>query len=370
MAKRHIVYVVSLLEKSLAMEWTAVRLHREFRVTFLLMNPRSSPLETFLRGSGIPVHRIPFRGRIDYVTSFLRVLFALLRLRPDVVHAHLWGAQLIGLSCAWLLRIKGRIYTRHTSNYHHIYHPSGIKYDRLCNRMATRIVSISQATERVLLDLEGQAAAKIVRIPHGFDFDAFNGVTPQRIERVRSTWKFPDGGPVIGVISRHIEWKGVQYVVPAFIHFLQKYPEALLVLANATGPFKAAIVDLIGVNSRRVVFIPFEEDVVALYHTFDMFVHVPVDSLSEAFGQTYIEALACGIPSVFTRSGIAHEFVQDRIHALVVDYRNSDAIAEAMELLWKDSSLRDRLSSNGKAYVEQHFGFQQMIDKLVGLYNE
>ena len=55
--------------------------------------------------------------------------------------------------------------------------------------------------------------------------------------------------------------------------------------------------------------IPFEKDLFSLYQLFDVYVHTPINPTLEAFGQTYVEALAAGIPSVFTMSGVAPQFV-------------------------------------------------------------
>ena len=46
---------------------------------------------------------------------------------------------------------------------------------------------------------------------------------------------------VIGVISRYTEWKGIQYIIPAFKQLLNDFPNALLILANAKGGYQAAI---------------------------------------------------------------------------------------------------------------------------------
>ena len=65
--------------------------------------------------------------------------------------------------------------------------------------------------------------------------------------------------------------------------------------------------------------------------------HVPIDSMSEAFGQTYIEALASRVPSIFTLSGIACEFAKDRVNCLVVPYKDSDSIQLALESIFSSS---------------------------------
>jgi glycosyltransferase involved in cell wall biosynthesis len=371
MTKRHVVYVVSLLEKSLAFEWVLPRLSVEYQVTVILLNPAGSPFESYLIDKGIRVVRIKYRSKTDFPIAFFRTFFFLFITRPQIVHAHLIDAQLIGLGAAWLARISRRMYTRHTSTFHHNYAKGGVWYDKLCNRLSTRIVSISQATDYALVNLEGVVQHKITRIPHGFRFEEFTNPSAGRIEAVKTRWRIPDKVPRIGVVARHIEWKGVEYVIAGFRKFLAIHPDAVLILANSIGPDHNRVVSLLSeIPPKNVVQISFEEDLGALFYQFDVYVHTPVDRYCEAFGQTCIEAMACGIPSILTRSGIAAEFVQDKVHALVVDYRNSDAIEAAMEILWRDSLLRERLSSNGKKYVEHHFAFSHMIDKLVKLYNE
>ena len=71
----------------------------------------------------------------------------------------------------------------------------------------------------------------------------------------------------------------------------------------------------------RYTEIVYETDMPALYKTFDVFVHVPVEPHFESFGQVYVEAMASGIPSVFTLAGAATEFVRDGENALVVQPR-------------------------------------------------
>ncbi len=172
-------------------------------------------------------------------------------------------------------------------------------------------------------------------------------------------------------IARHIEWKGIQYILPAFKIFQKKYPEAQLVLANASGPFHLVIEQsLVTLSLNHVISIHFEDDIVSLFNTFDIYVHTPVDSLSEAFGQTYVESLAIGIPSVFSLSGIAREFIIDEENALVVPFKDSVSTAAAIERLWEDKALSQKLIESGRKSVLKRFQLQSMIDGLRKLYDE
>ncbi len=371
MRQKHIVYVVSQVHKSLAFEWIASGLKNDYKLAFILLNTSSSSLEEFLIESSIEVKRFSYRGKQDFPFAFLKTFFYLLFKRPQIVHAHLFDAQLIGLTAAWLTGIHKRIYTRHNSNYHHVYHPRSVRFDIWSNRMATEIISISQATDKTLLELEHVPQSKVVKIPHGFDLNVFTEVSLERIVRVREKWQIRKQHPAIGIIARHIEWKGIQFIIPAFQKFLNENPSACLVIANASGPYHSAIKELLkSIPADCAILIPFEEDVAALYSVFDLYVHTPVDPICEAFGQTYVEALAAGIPSVFTLSGIAAEFIRHERNALVVDFKDSEGIYHALKRLWKDNDLREQLIENGIQDVFSRFGVERMLALLKKLYDK
>src|SRR5688572_25996913 len=218
MTKRdlHIVYIISQVQNSMVFEWTAVELNKHYKLSVILLNPTRSSLEDFFVQNNIEVKRFKFSGKLDYAKTFVQLSIFLLRKRPDIIHAHLLDAQLLGLTSAWFTGIKKRIYTRHHSNFHHVYFRKGLKYDKWSNHLATHIVSISQATLRTLLDLEFVKRSKIREIHHGFRLSAFQNPGKEKIDLMRSKWQIDREFPCIGVVARHIEWKGIQFIIPAF----------------------------------------------------------------------------------------------------------------------------------------------------------
>lgn len=366
-----IVHVVSELQYSAAFEWLSEALTRSHRFQLVVLNPAPGPLERKLQEKGVDVLSVPFTGKWSVAKAVWNLARHFRKSRPDVVHAHLLAGSVVALAAAWLAGVPRRIYTRHTSTFHHTYDRGGVKYDRLCNTLATRIVSISQAADYALIELEHVRPDKIAKIHHGFEFDRFLRHDPGAIDAVRRKWRIDERKPCVGVVARHIEWKGIQYVIPAFRKFKERCPDAQLILANAVGPYREVLMSqLSDFRKEDVVVIPFEEDAAALFQAMDIYVHVPVDPHAEAFGQTYIEALACGVPSIFTLSGVAAEFVRHETHALVVPFKDSEAVYRCMTRLWEDASLRERLGAAGRQYVVEHFDFAAMMEKLEELYHE
>lgn len=372
MSAKKIVYIISDIQRSLAFEWIADYTNKnEFSISFLILNPGTSKLEDFLRDNRYDVTHIDCNSKKDWPKAIMSIYSYLKRVKPDAVHCHLQQATILGLAAAKMAGIRMRIYTRHHSSLHHVYFPKGVWWDKLCNRMATRIVAISGMVKEILTDWERVPSDKIRLIPHGFELDEFRRYDPQTVNMLQKKYELENAIPIIGVISRFTEWKGVQYTIPAFQQLLKYYPDAVLLLFNASGDYEETLdgmlAELPAKNYRKVKF---EPEIMSAYHLMDIFVHTPIDEHSEAFGQIYVEALAAGIPSIFTMSGIAPDFIKDGENALVVPFKDSAAIYNAMMKLLNDETLRRSLSENGDRSISKPFSLDNMMQKLHDLYNE
>lgn len=371
MKGKKLIYIVSEVDKSLHFEWITPFLKAEFQLSFILIGKRDSYLEQFLKSEMVEVLSIACFRKSDLIKVWFKIFWKLLKSKPDIVHTHLWTANLTGLTAAWLARVNKRIYTRHHASIHYRKYPSGLKWDRLNNKLATHIIAVSKNVEHLLIYFDKAEKSKVRLIYHGFRFSYFRGVDRQRKSHFYHKHKInPDHHPVIGVISRHSEWKGVQYIIPAFINLRVSFPSAHLILANAHGDYADAI-DLLLAELPASSFtkIVFENDLATLYQLFDIFVHVPVDEDSEAFGQVYIEPLIIGLPCVFTLSGVAREFAMHLENAMVVDFNDSGQIYASIMKLLDDPALVRALSENGKKAVA-NFTIERYLDCLKNLYVE
>jgi glycosyltransferase involved in cell wall biosynthesis len=368
--KTKITYIISFIDKALEFEQVAGMLDREkFELSFILLNPGASELETFIAQQDIPVHRIPYSGKKDLPAAIFRIYRLLRKISPHIVHTHLFDASVAGLIAAKLAGVRSRIQTRHHSDYHHAYFPSAVKYDKLNNRLSTHIIAVSGVVKKILTEKEGVDEKKISILHHGIDSNAFNTIAPAALKELSVRYNPLGKKPVVGVISRYIELKGIQYIVPAFKKLLETHPGALLILANARGSYAPEIRKLLStLPPGSYTEIGFEKDIFTLYRLFDTFVHVPVSRDSEAFGQTYIESLASGIPSVFTISGIAGDFITDKKNALTVPYRDSNAIHAALLSLLRDEAGTAEMIAKGKQDVAGLFSIEKKIRNLEKIY--
>ncbi len=358
-------------DKANEFEWALGRINNtKYQLIVLsLYTTEQTALHQFCDAHNIPFYHIYFKDKKNVPTAILKTYLLIKRLNPNIVHAQLFEAGLIGITSAWMAGIKHRVYTRHYSDYHHKYAPSGAKYDKWINSKSTHIVSITKMVSDILIKKESVSPDKITLIYHGFPFDRFRNISYERIFRLKQKYHIPENKKIIGVISRYTFWKGVQDIIPAFLKIHTEQPNTHLVLANAKGDYAKEIQTLLKeLPKESYTQIDFEQDNAALFKCFDIFVHVPIDAESEAFGQIYIESLLTEIPSIFTLSGIALEIIKDNENALVVPYQNPDAIYQAIKRLLIEESLREKLKTNGLKTTEI-FDIDNKISSLEQLYD-
>jgi glycosyltransferase involved in cell wall biosynthesis len=139
-------------------------------------------------------------------------------------------------------------------------------------------------------------------------------------------------------------------------------------LANAGGDYEIHIKKLLTeLPASSYCLITFENNIIPLYKSFDIFLHTPIDANCEAFGQIYIEALCYEIPMVCTLSGIANDFIINEKNALVVGYKNSEEIYTAIKRLLGDDNLRSQIVHQGKMDVKE-YNFETKFEKIKTLY--
>jgi glycosyltransferase involved in cell wall biosynthesis len=368
-----VLNIFSDLEHSKTFELTAKHLDLDrFDFRVLLLNPPGRgvvPLERYFRSLGISTQAWDFRGRIDYIPTLLRLRRHLKNEKYRVVHTHLMWASYLGMPAAWLAGVPRRLMTRWHATVHHREHPSGLKYDRLVNRLATHIITPGAVTYRIVTEWEHVPRSKVTLLSPPLDFDTFSAPPRDEVAIVRARYNPHARFPVIGVIARWVEWKGVQYIIPAVERLLERYPDLLVLLFNAVGAYGDRLRPLLSRlperNYRVVEFEPMNE---ALYQLFDVFVHVPVDEFVENTGGVYSEALAAGVPSVFTLSGVVTGMVQHMEHCYIVPYRNSDAIYEGVRTLADNRELARLMGSQARTALAGELRPEAHVTALQELY--
>ena len=85
----------------------------------------------------------------------------------------------------------------------------------------------------------------------------------------------------------------------------------------------------------------------------------------EGYGLAYLEAAACGLPTIAYRSGGAPEAVRDEQTGILVEPGDMDGLADALTRLAGDPHLREKLGREGRQWAGRH-SWESNVRQLFG----
>jgi glycosyltransferase involved in cell wall biosynthesis len=91
-------------------------------------------------------------------------------------------------------------------------------------------------------------------------------------------------------------------------------------------------------------------------------------SLSESFGISIVEGMACGLPVVGTKVGGMLETILDGETGLLVEPERPDLLAEAVVSLLNDPETAGRMGAKGRARAIEHFSWRARAERLLSAY--
>lgn len=209
---------------------------------------------------------------------------------------------------------------------------------------------------------EKRTGRPLVEIPGGVDLEAFHRVA----SGVRGDLALRDG-PVILYVGRFAPLKNVALLIDAFHRIRHRIPEARLLLVG-DGPLEPALrkqaVEL-GV-ADQVVFagsVP-NRELAPYYSAADV---LALPSRFDNSPNAVLEAMACEVPVVATNVGGVPRYVSDGETGLLVEL-DADALADALQRVLADDTMRARLVAGGLEMVRARFSWRRSAEKLVELY--
>jgi len=203
------------------------------------------------------------------------------------------------------------------------------------------------------------AGSRVEVIHYGLDQDVYS---PRRRSEARQALGIGTEESVL-LFAAHdlgLPHKGERYLRGALVDVRCERPIRLLTMGG--GHFQ------VGSGYRHNHFGRIESDELQalLYRAADVFI---IPSLEEAFGQSALEAVACGaVVAGFAVGGIV-DIVQNNLNGLLVGRGDSNALGQAISRLLKDEPLRSRWLESCAAWVRERFSYARNTTAYIALYD-
>jgi glycosyltransferase involved in cell wall biosynthesis len=323
-----------------------------------LYNP--GPVADMMRADGIPVRDLGMTSNTQ-VAALERLRRLIRGGRFDVVHAHLYRSQVYGRLAARLAGTPVVVSTEHSIGETHLERRKmtmGVRVLYLgTERLSQVTIAVSDTVRERLVDW-GVPQRKVTLIPNGVDFDrvAFDG---EARERTRAEFGIGGTDRVLGVLGRLDANKRFDLVIRAAAPLLDEHTRLLVVGKGAEYDDLVAVAAECGV-ADRVIFAGERHDVSAMLSTMDVFV---ASSAQETFGLSVLEALANGMPAVYTTCPALVGVATDRarqVAGTVGDLRAALAAELAV-------APRERIAEPA---VRERYGIDAVTERIDHLYEQ
>jgi glycosyltransferase involved in cell wall biosynthesis len=341
---------------------------------------------------GVEVIRVPPAG-LGRTGKYAMVPAALTALQRER-HRHdvlvVRGTRVLGLPGLVLSRVQGKpvvlqpevngemsgeVYTWGTGLESSPLAPAvtaAVRARNLLLRDADAFVAMSRRIRDELLEA-GVPHERIAHIPHGVDLVRFRPASAEERQELRETLGLPGHALIATYTGRLLKGKGLETLVEAFSGVSRRDSRAHLVLvgsgADQSLSVEAELRALVSDRGLdpRVTFTGRVAAVEDYLRASDAFVF---PSEFEALGLSLVEAAACGLPCVATRTGGIVDVVEDGVSGLLVAPGDAAQLAECLEVVLGEPARATALGERGREIAERRFDLIDNVDRYRALFQE
>jgi glycosyltransferase involved in cell wall biosynthesis len=354
------------------------------------LDPSRFDVEVISLGDGPAVRRLRAAGQTVHVVDghddgrALAAVLALLERRPpQIIHNHMYRAEVIGTRAALALAESGRpkpyvVGTVHSSRVR------SSEDQQLLRRLTPamdRLIAVSRSIVAKLV-AEGRTAAPVDLVYNGVDLERYEYT--EACCTLPEEYGFAEGSPMVGVIARLEPEKGHATLLDAWTIVDRIVPAARLLIVGEGSlrealEAKAEALGLLGeecegdacVGTRharpnaKVVFTGLRDDVPAVTAALDVAV---LPSYREAQGLAILEALALRRPVVASAVGGVTEMIENERTGLLVPPHDPVALGNAIARVLTDHPLADMVARAGHDLVLARFSLTAMVNAISSIY--
>lgn len=243
---------------------------------------------------------------------------------------------------------------------------------RLRNLLLRRtgaVVAISEAIAREAVE-SGFAKAKVHLIPHGIDMSEYAPVGADEKLARRRALGLPEEKLLVTYTGRLIQGKGLETLFAA-LRSLADLPALHLVLVGSGAGQVISIEDKLREEALtealrgRVTFLGRVDNVAACLQASDIFAFPTLD---EALGMSAVEAQACGLPAVASRTGGVPDVIEDGVTGILVPPGDADQLARGLRTLAEDAELRGRYAAAARTRTQARFALGTAVSRYAELF--
>jgi len=289
------------------------------------------------------------------------------RVKPDIVHHFTIKPVIYGSLSAHILGIKGIINS--ITGLGHIFIDTGF-VTRIVRVLAKILYRTSLGQTQVIFENPEDRNSFIQNQLLQSEQSHLILGTGVDVKKFQPTPKNNDT-PLVLFASRLLSTKGVLEFVEAAQLIKQKGLRARFAIAGTPDPGNPASISSEQIDlwrtSQAVEIWGWQSDMPITLAKADIFC---LPSYREGVPNALLEACACGLPIVTTDVPGCRDVVKHKANGFLVPPRASQALAEAIEILLSDPTLRDKMGKTGRQIALENFSLDKIIEQTMMVYQK
>ncbi len=307
----------------------------------------------------------------------------------DIVHCHTWYTHMAGIWAKLNFGVP-LVVTTHSLEPLRPWkreqlaggYDFSLWVEKMAIEMADAVIAVSHGTRADVKSLFNISDDRLKVIYNGIDTDEFKKVSSTaHIKR----FGFDADKPYLLFVGRITRQKGIIHLVNAIKHINPELQIVLCAGAPDTPEIEHEMAEGVKAVSQNRDNIYWIREMVDRKTLIELYSHAAIfccPSIYEPFGIINLEAMACETPVVASAVGGIPEVVVDDVTGKLVKLEQMTEspfealkpevfardLAEAVNKLMADQSLRDKMAAAGRKRVEDVFSWKSIAHQTVDLY--
>ena len=327
---------------------------------------RRDKLANDIESLGIPIIKFKMRARLDfdgrYIGGIVRLAALIRRMKIDIVHTHLYKANLAGRIAAKLAGVPVIIANEHSvDSWKNFFQRLN---DRVLAGITNKIIVVSNAVRDFYVNKIGIPEDKIITIYNGVDIPKFQ--TYVNANKKKEEFGIKSDEKVITTIGRLNQEKGHYYFLKA-AQIIGKKKTNVKFLIVGDGPLENLLKSMSNdlEIAKNVIFAGLRHDIPQILAISDVSVSA---SLREGFSITILESMAAGKPVVVTDVGGNSEVVKHGETGFIIPPQSPEALASYSLNIINNQELAKKMGQEAKKRV-LNFSIDRMVRKTEATYD-
>ncbi|MBS7196829.1 MAG: glycosyltransferase family 4 protein [Bacteroidales bacterium] len=372
--KKKIIFVTTIAESLSFFQGQLRFLNRYFDVSAVSCG--TEKLNNISQREGIVVKNIAMKRRISLwrdIISLLHFVFYFYKEKPFIVHGNTPKASLLSMLAAWILRVPHRIYMCHGLRYQTT---TGIMcrllkvMEKVTCFCATDIYAVSNGVASTL-NIDKITTKKVIVVmggsANGIDLDHYALESSFDFSEYKRYWGIKENDFIFSFLGRVVQDKGINELIEAFGKLVSIHSNIKLLIAgpkeqvNSISSSAAWEIE----HNPNIVYMNFQTDVRPILAISNVLV---LPSYREGLGMVLLEAGAMNVPCIASDIIGCNDVIVEGVNGLLAKPRDVNSLLIAMEKLFGDRELRERIIKITRKSISERFEQKKIWDAFLNEY--